>query len=80
MQQLYKSSTDKKMMGVCGGLAEYFNLDSSLVRVLAIFAFLISSGSAIVLYILLGIILPYDYEVNQSKRNDQPEDSDWSDF
>ena len=31
-KKLYKSSTDKKLAGVCGGLAEYFNIDSTLVR------------------------------------------------
>ena len=31
-KKLYKSSTDKKIAGVCGGIAEYFNIDSTLVR------------------------------------------------
>ena len=31
-KKLYKSSTDKKLAGVCGGIAEYFNIDSTLVR------------------------------------------------
>ena len=31
--KLYKSSTDKKIFGVAGGLAEYFNIDSSLMRI-----------------------------------------------
>ena len=31
-KKLYKSNTDKKIAGVCGGIAEYFNIDSTLVR------------------------------------------------
>ncbi len=31
-KKLYKSSTDKKIAGVCGGIAEYFNIDPTLVR------------------------------------------------
>ena len=33
MKKLKRSRTDKQIMGVCGGLAEYFNVDSTLVRV-----------------------------------------------
>lgn len=62
MKRLYKSSTDKQVMGVCGGLAEYFNIDPTLIRVVvAIAAFVFGFG--IIPYIILGIILPYDYQV-----------------
>ncbi len=32
MKKLFRSSTDRKICGVCGGIAEYFNIDSTLVR------------------------------------------------
>lgn len=32
MKKLYKSKTDKKICGVCGGLGEYFNVDSTIIR------------------------------------------------
>lgn len=35
-KKLYKSSTDKKISGVCGGIAEYFDIDPTLVRVIAV--------------------------------------------
>lgn len=63
MKRLYKSSTDKQIMGVCGGIAEYFNVDPTIVRVLvalSIFVFSIGFWP----YIILGIVLPYDYQVN----------------
>ncbi|MBD3949891.1 PspC domain-containing protein [Tuanshanicoccus lijuaniae] len=63
-KKLFKSSTDKKIMGVCGGIAEYFNIDSTLVRLgFAISFFALSAGFWP--YLLLGIILPYDYQVNR---------------
>lgn len=53
---LRKSSDDKMIWGVCGGLAEYFGVDSSIVRIiLALFTFL--GGSGILLYIIMAIIM-----------------------
>ncbi len=34
MRKLYKSQTDKKLCGVCGGIAEYFNIDSTVIRLI----------------------------------------------
>ena len=57
MRRLKRSATDNKIAGVCGGIAEYFGIDSTIVRVLfAIFA--LSGGSGIILYIVLAIIMP----------------------
>lgn len=57
MKRLHKSSTDKKFAGVCGGVAEYFGLDSTLVR-LAFILFLILGGSGILLYIICMVVMP----------------------
>ncbi len=54
---LHLSRTDKRIAGVCGGLAEALNVDSTLVRFLWIFATFISAGIGIVLYIILMLIL-----------------------
>ena len=35
-KKLYKSSTDKKILGVCGGIAEYFEVDSTIIRIVAV--------------------------------------------
>ena len=50
-KKLYKSSTDKKIAGVCGGIAEYFNIDSTLVR-LAWVVFCLLGGSGVLAYII----------------------------
>lgn len=68
MKRLYKSSTNRKIMGVCGGLAEYFNIDPVIIRaVFLILAFVYEFG--FVAYIVLGLLLPYDYEVERDQQS-----------
>ncbi len=56
-KKLYKSDTDKKLFGVCGGIAEFFDIDSTPVRLawalLALFA-----GSGLLAYFLAALIMP----------------------
>ena len=53
---LRKSNQDSMVFGVCGGLGEYFGIDSSILRILLVlFTFL--GGSGILLYIILAIIM-----------------------
>ena len=56
-KKLYKSSTDKKLAGVCGGIAEYFNIDSTLVR-LGWVLFSLLGGSGLLAFIIAAIIMP----------------------
>ena len=56
-KKLYKSSTDKKLAGVCGGIAEYFNIDSTLVR-LGWVLFSLLGGSGLQAYIIAALIMP----------------------
>lgn len=58
MKRLYKSRVNKKICGVCGGLAEYFEIDSTLVR-LALVVFTCLGGAGILAYIIAAIIMPY---------------------
>jgi phage shock protein PspC (stress-responsive transcriptional regulator) len=56
-KKLFRSETDKMIGGVCGGLAEYFNIDSTIVRL--IFVLIVVYGSTgLVLYIILWIVIP----------------------
>ena len=58
-KKLYRSKDNCKICGVCGGVAEYFNIDATLVRLLVIlFAF---TGSTIIAYIVAAIIMPDRY-------------------
>lgn len=58
MKKLYLSDTDKKFLGVCGGLAEYFEIDSTIVRLVWILIIFIPPFPGILLYLLAGAIIP----------------------
>lgn len=54
---LTKSKT-RNIFGVCGGIAEYFNLDPTLVRILFVFGAIFSGSIIFWLYLILAVILP----------------------
>jgi phage shock protein PspC (stress-responsive transcriptional regulator) len=56
-KRLMRSSRDKKIAGVCGGLAEYFEVDPTIVRVVWLLA-VFFAGSGFLVYIILWIVLP----------------------
>lgn len=56
-KRFYLSQTDKKIGGVCGGIAEYFGIDSLLVRI-AFIALVLGVGTGVLAYILLWILAP----------------------
>lgn len=60
MKKLTRSSTNKMISGVCGGIAEFFNIDPTLVRILYVLIALNSTTSFIVIYIICSIIIPED--------------------
>ncbi len=56
-KRLYKSDTDKKIFGVCGGIAQFFNIDSTIIRLIWVL-FVLIYGTGILLYIIAAIIMP----------------------
>ncbi len=57
-KKLYRSSTNRMLCGVCGGIGDYLNVDATLVRLVwAIFA---CSGAGIPAYFVAAIIIPSD--------------------
>lgn len=56
-KRLYKSNTDKKIDGVCAGIAEYLNLDPTVIR-LAWILFSVLGGSGILAYIIAAVVIP----------------------
>jgi phage shock protein C len=58
-KRLHRSRTERMIAGVCGGLAEYFNIDPTLVRVLWVLAVLLA-GTGVLAYIILWILMPLD--------------------
>ena len=55
-KRLYKSRTEVKIDGVCGGIAEFFNIDPTIVRI--IFLIMLFSGPGLIAYIICMIIIP----------------------
>ena len=58
-KRLYKSNKNKMIDGVCAGIAEYFNIDPTLVRLGAVLL-TCTAGSGILAYIVCAIIIPRD--------------------
>lgn len=58
-KELYRSDENKMLAGVCGGIAEYFGVDPTLIR-LAWVVFSLLGGSGLLAYILAAIIIPRD--------------------
>ena len=55
-KKLYKSVKDRKLTGVCGGLAEYFDIDSNIVRIMWLILVL-CAGTGLLAYIICAIVL-----------------------
>ena len=58
MKKLYLSNSDRKIGGVCGGIAEYFDKDSMLIRIIFILLILFSFGFGILAYLAMWLIEP----------------------
>jgi len=60
MRKLYLSKNDVKIFGVCGGIAESYDLDPTLVRLAMVFACIVTAGIPLILtYIIARMIIPY---------------------
>lgn len=55
-RKLYRSSTNRMICGVCGGIGEYLGVDATLVRL--IWAIVACSGTGLLTYILAAVIIP----------------------
>jgi phage shock protein C len=57
VRKLYRSRSNRMLAGVCGGLAQYFNIDPTLVRVLFV-VLAVLGGSGLLIYLVLWIVVP----------------------
>ncbi|MEN6570292.1 MAG: PspC domain-containing protein [Anaerolineaceae bacterium] len=57
VKRLYRSKSDRMIAGVCGGIAQYFNIDPTLVRLLAVVGLLLAGGTFWA-YIIMAIVIP----------------------
>ncbi len=59
VKKLRRSSKDKKILGVCGGFAEYFDIDVTIVRIIFL-VLLLGAGSGLLAYLICALIMPED--------------------
>ena len=57
MKKIYRSRTDRRLAGVCGGIAEYLNTDPTLIRLLWVLLVLFA-GTGVLAYIICAIVIP----------------------
>lgn len=61
MKRLTKSANDKKISGVCGGLGRYFDVDSTIIRLIfVILTFFTAAFPGIIVYIIMALVMPED--------------------
>ena len=66
-KRLYRSK-DRKIAGVCSGIAEYFDIDPTIVRILWVL-FVLAGGSGILIYIIMALIVPEKSDSLEKKQS-----------
>jgi phage shock protein C len=61
-KKIYRSESDRRIAGVCGGIGEYFDVDSTLIRLAFVF-FVLAAGTGLLAYVIAAIIMPNESEV-----------------
>lgn len=60
-KKLYRSNTNRFIAGVCGGIADYFGCDPTIIRIIYVLLTLSTAFSGILIYIILCFIIPEKY-------------------
>lgn len=69
-KKLYRSKSNKTLAGVCGGLADYFDIDVTIVRLIWVAFFFLSAGfPTIFAYIIAALIIPEEPDSGKKDRN-----------
>ncbi len=68
-KRLYRSRKNRVILGVCGGIAEYLNIDPTIVRVIFIFLLIPFHFALIIIYFLSALVIPEEPE-NVEKKDD----------
>ena len=69
MKKLVLSNDNKMIVGVCGGLGIYFNIDPTIIRIIFILSFFIFIGASIPIYMVFYIIIPKEKHIYNKKNN-----------
>lgn len=77
-KKLFRSVDDNIIAGVCGGLAEYFQIDGSLVRIIFILL-AIGGGSGVLIYLILWLVVPSVKQKSSEKQNKEEKIKEFAD-
>ena len=66
VKKLYRSTSDRMIAGICGGLGEYFGIDSTLVRLVFVFGAIFTGSALFWAYIIMLIVVPEQPAVSQA--------------
>ena len=64
-KKLYLSNKDKKIAGFCGGLAQYFDVDSTMIRLIYVLITLVNLGLGILFYLIAWLVVPRNPDKNK---------------
>ena len=65
VKKLYRSNSDRMIAGICGGLGEYFGIDSTLVRLIFVFGAIFTGSALFWVYLIMLIVVPEEPLVSQ---------------
>ncbi|MBQ2973218.1 MAG: PspC domain-containing protein [Clostridia bacterium] len=71
MKKLYRSKTDKKLLGVLGGFAKYFNVDATVLRIIYVLLSIFVLGCPIIIYLVAALIIPEEPDGYNSENTNQ---------
>ena len=69
MKKLYRAEDDRKVAGVCGGIAQYFDIDSTIIR-LAFLFMILAWGTGILAYLVAALVVPNESQVEMVIKKD----------
>ncbi|MNH85369.1 DNA-binding transcriptional activator PspC [compost metagenome] len=58
MNKLYRSRTDRKISGLCGGIAQYFGVDPTIIRLVTVVGAIFSFGTFVPIYVIASLLVP----------------------
>lgn len=71
-KKLYRSRTDKKLLGVLGGFAQYFGIDATILRIVYVLLSLFVIGCPVIIYLVVALIIPEEPENFNNGNDGQP--------
>jgi phage shock protein C len=79
-KRLYRSTDERMFAGVCGGIAEYLDVDPTLVRLFFVALTLLSGGQGLLIYIVLMLVVPERPEDSHKVKNEDRPENETSDI